>query len=136
MDKISKHITYLEATQSPTATQRGIKNNPNELELDSMREVAELVFEPLREWYGKPIKISSFFRNEALNRAVGGAKTSQHRFGKAIDIDAGSVAENKKLFDWVKENVEFDQVIWEKGGAWVHVSYNKGKNRRQVLSIK
>jgi len=136
MEQISKHISYKEATQSPTATQRGIKNDPNVEELNSMQEVAELVFEPLREWYGKPIKINSFFRCEALNKAVGGAKTSQHRFGKAIDIDAGSVAENKKLFDWIKSNVAFDQLIWEKGGAWVHVSYNRGKNRLQILSIK
>jgi len=136
MENISKHITFLEATQSPTATKRGIKNIPNPDELDSMKLVANLVFEPLREWYNEPIDINSFFRNEALNHAVGGVKSSQHRLGKAIDIDAGSVAENKKLFDWIKENVEFDQLIWEKGGAWVHVSYNKDKNRKQVLSIK
>lgn len=136
MENISKHITYKESTYSPTAVNRGIQNIPNPVELESMRLVAELVFEPLREWYAKPIKINSFFRNEALNKAVGGVKTSQHRFGKAIDIDAGSVAENKKLFDWIKTNLEFDQVIWEKGGAWVHVSYNKRNNRKQILAIK
>jgi hypothetical protein len=136
MENISKNITYKEATNSPTAINRGIQNIPNPVELECMRLVAELVFQPLREWYAKPIKINSFFRNKALNVAVGGSKTSQHRFGKAIDIDAGSVAENKKLFDYIKDNLEFDQLIWEKGGAWVHVSYNKGNNRKQILSIK
>ena len=139
MDQISKHISYKEATQSPTAIQRGIKNDPNPIELNSMMEVAELVFEPLREWYSKPIKINSFFRCEALNRAVGGAKTSQHRFGKAIDIDAGK--DNLKLALWIIENVDFDQVIIEgvdllKNIAWIHLSYNRGHNRKQVLIMK
>ena len=136
MEKISKHITYKEATQSPTATNRGIQNIPNPIELENMRLVAELVFEPLREWYAKPIRINSFFRNEALNKAVGGVKTSQHRFGKAIDIDAGSISENKKLFDYIKDNLDFDQVINEHNFSWIHISYNKNKNRKQVLAIK
>jgi zinc D-Ala-D-Ala carboxypeptidase len=136
MEKISKHITYKEATQSPTATNKGIQNIPNPIELENMRLVAELVFEPLREWYAKPIRINSFFRNEALNKAVGGVKTSQHRFGKAIDIDAGSIAENKKLFDYIKDNLDFDQVINEHNFQWIHISYNKNKNRKQVLAIK
>ncbi len=136
MENISKHITYKEATNSPTAVNRGIQNIPNPIELECMRLVAELVFEPLRVWYAKPIKVNSFFRNEALNKAVGGSKTSQHRFGKAIDIDAGSVAENKKLFNYIKENLNFDQVINEHNFSWIHVSYNKGNNRNQVLAIK
>lgn len=136
MDNISKHITYIEATQSLTANSRGIQNIPNPIELENMHIVAELVFEPLREWYAKPIRINSFFRNEALNKAVGGVKTSQHRFGEAIDIDAGRKAENKKLFDYIKDNLDFDQVINEHDFSWIHVSYKKNKNRKQVLVIK
>jgi hypothetical protein len=136
MENISNHITYKEATYSPTAVNKGIQNIPNPVELKNMRLVAVLVFEPLRVWYAKPIKINSFFRNEALNKAVGGVKTSQHRFGKAIDIDAGSVVENKKLFDYIKDNLDFDQVINEHNFSWIHISYNKGKNRKQVLAIK
>jgi zinc D-Ala-D-Ala carboxypeptidase len=136
MEAISKHISFKEATQSPTATKLGIVNVPNEKELQCMKEVAKLVFEPLREWYNKPIKINSFFRCEKLNKAVGGAKTSQHRFGEAIDISAGSKEENKKLFDWIVKNLEFDQVINEHNYTWVHVSYRINKNRKQILEIK
>lgn len=133
---LSKHISIKEATYSPTAVAKAINNTPNATELLAMQEVAEMVFEPLREWYGKPIKINSFFRCERLNTAVGGAKNSDHKLGRAIDLTAGSVAENKKLFDWIKENVAFTQLIWEKGGIWLHVSYDKKNLKKQVFSIK
>ena len=136
MENKSKHITYLEATQSPTAVKLGINNNPNEMQLEAMKLVAEKCFEPLRVWYGKPIKVNSFFRSDLLNRAVKGAITSQHKKGEAIDIDAGSKEENKKLFEWIKANLEFDQVINEYDFSWVHVSYSKTKNRKQILAIK
>jgi hypothetical protein len=108
---VSNHISFEEATQSPTALRLGIKNIPNVIEIDSMKLVAEMCFEPLRQWYGKAIKINSFFRCEALNVAVGGSKTSQHCKGEAIDMSAGSKEENKKLFDWCKENLQYDQLI-------------------------
>ena len=136
MENISKHITYLEATQSPTATKLGINNNPNEMQLEAMKLVAEKCFEPLRSWYGKPIKVNSFYRSDLLNRAVKGSLTSQHKKGEAIDLDAGSKEENKKLFEWIKTNLEFDQVINEYDFSWVHVSYSKVKNRKQILVIK
>lgn len=136
MERISKHISFNEATKSITAIRRGIFNKPGELELANMKLVAEKCFEPLREWYGKPIKINSFYRSKALNTAVGGSSRSQHISGEAIDIDAGSRDENKKLFDWLKENVEFDQVINEYDYSWVHISYRKNNNRNQVLIIK
>lgn len=132
---ISLHITFDEATKSPTALRHGIDNFPNDIQFMNMQLVAEKCFEPLREWYGKPIKINSFFRCEALNNAVKGAKNSQHVEGKAIDMDAGSKAENKKIFDWCKANLDFDQLIWEYDGAWVHISYNGTKNRKQVFNI-
>jgi zinc D-Ala-D-Ala carboxypeptidase len=136
VENISKHITFKEATQSPTADKLGIKNIPTELELKAMKLVAEKCFEPLRVWYNKPIRVNSFFRNSDLNRAVKGSSTSQHVKGEAIDIDAGSKAENKKLFDWIKANLEFDQVINEYDYSWVHVSYSAKKNRKQILIIK
>jgi len=136
MDNISKHITYFEATQSPTATKLCINNNPDKAQLEAMKLVAEKCFEPLRVWYGKPIKVNSFFRSDLLNRAVKGAITSQHKKGEAIDIDAGSKEENKKLFEWIKANLIWDQVINEYDFSWVHVSYSKLKNRKQILVIK
>jgi len=136
MENISKHITYLEATQSPTAVKLGINNNPDKAQLEAMKLVAEKCFEPLRIWYNKPIKINSFYRSDLLNRAVKGQITSQHKKGEAIDIDAGSKEENKKLFEWIKANLVWDQVINEYDYSWVHVSYCKTKNRKQILVIK
>jgi zinc D-Ala-D-Ala carboxypeptidase len=136
MENISKHITFTEATQSPTAIKLGINNVPDKVQLEAMKLVAEKCFEPLRTWYGKPIKVNSFFRSDLLNRAVKGSLTSQHKKGEAIDIDAGSKEENKKLFEWIKANLVFDQVINEYNYSWVHVSYSKTKNRKQILIIK
>jgi hypothetical protein len=130
---ISKHITYEEATQSPTALRLKIKNEPDTAQLESMKAVAAMCFEPLREWYAKPIKINSFFRCDELNKAVGGAKNSQHSKGEAIDMNAGSKEENKKLFDWCKANLIFDQLINEYDYTWVHISYKV--NRNQTLTV-
>jgi len=135
-NNISKHITFNEATKSPTAIRNGIKNEPNAQELSNMKLVAEKCFEPLREWYGKPIKINSFFRCEKLNTLVKGSKTSQHVEGKAIDMDAGSKQENKKIFEWCKANLVFDQIINEYDYSWIHISYNASKNRNQILIVK
>lgn len=138
--KISAHITFEEATVSPTALRLGINNEPNEAELTAMRLVAELCFEPLRKWYGKPIKVNSFFRCSELNTAVKGAKNSQHTLGEAIDLTGGSKEENKKLFDWAKDNLDYDQLLWEfgddTGPDWVHISYKRFGNRKQVLRIR
>lgn len=140
MNNISKHITYKEATHSATAVRKGIDNSPTDFELQRMKLVAEKVFEPVREWYGKPIRINSFFRSVATNRAVGGSKTSQHRWGEAIDIDANE--DNLKIALWIKEKLDFDQLIIEgvdnkKNIAWIHVSYTTpDRNRKQVLIMK
>jgi hypothetical protein len=135
MRNISKHITYDEATKSPTAIRNKIDNTPSEEVLTNMESVASACFEPLREWYGKPIRINSFYRCEALNTLVKGSKTSDHMKGRSIDLDAGSIAENKKIFDWCKANLKFDQLINEYNYSWVHISFNLGKNRNQVLKI-
>lgn len=132
---ISEHITYAEATASNKAKQLGISNTPNERELKAMKLLAEAVFEPLRKWYGKPIQVTSFFRSAKINKAIGGSATSQHSLGQAIDID--TVSDNRKLFDYIKGNLPFDQLIWENGDdntpAWIHVSYTETRNRKQIL---
>lgn len=136
MTQISKHITVDEATFSAKAVSNKISNVPNEAQLEAMQHVAVNLFEPLREWYNKPIKINSFFRSTEVNKLVGGAATSQHCKGEAIDISAGSKAENKKLFDYVCKNLAFDQCIDEKNFTWIHISLKKSGNRKQILVIK
>lgn len=137
MNQISKHISLNEAIESPTALRMGIKNVPNELELEAMKYVAENLFEPIRKWYKKPIKINSFFRCAALNKAVKGSASSQHVKGEAIDISAGNKIENKKIFDYVvSSGLDFDQCINEYDFTWVHISLKKSGNRKQVLIIK
>jgi zinc D-Ala-D-Ala carboxypeptidase len=142
MQPISKHISWSEATSSPTAISKGIENIPNAVQLANMKLLAEKVFEPLREWSNEPIKINSMFRSEALNTAIGGAKGSQHcaNSGSALDIDATGSKTNADLFHYIKDNLTFDQLIWEFGDdkqpAWIHVSYKRGANRGQVLKAK
>jgi hypothetical protein len=134
---ISKHITLLEATSSPTALRNGIKNEPNQSELEAMVYVAENLFEPIREWFNAPIKINSFYRSYELNRAVKGSLTSGHVLGNSIDITAGSKKGNKQIFDFIKlSGLEFDQVINEYDCTWIHISLKKAGNRRQILVIK
>lgn len=134
---ISKHITVKEATFSATAVRNNLSNIPTDEHLKAMKIVAEKCFEPLREWYGKPIKINSFYRGLLLNKAVKGSLSSQHCKGEAIDMDAGSIEENKKLFEFCKTNLDFDQLINEYNFSWVHISYTEKKpNRKQILVIK
>ena len=139
MSNISKHITLKEATYSATGEAKKIDNSPTSEHLANMKLLAEKVFEPMREWYGKPIKINSFYRSKALNLAIPGSSlTSQHSLGQAMDID--TAADNKKLFDYIKANLDFDQMIWEFGTNenpdWVHVSYKATGNRKQILRAK
>ena len=135
MENISKHISFKEATHSNTAVARKIKNVPDADTIVRMKLVAEKCFEPVRNWYGKPIKINSFYRSPKLNSAVGGAFKSQHVKGEAIDLTAGSVDENKKLYEWICDNLEFDQAIWEFGGKWIHISYKMSGNRNMKFNI-
>lgn len=139
MKRISQHISYPEAVHSYTAKRLHIDNTPNELQLAAMRNVANKVFEPLREFVGGPVKINSFFRSYELNKAIGGTRNSQHMTGEAIDIDdTYGYATNSEMFHFIKDNLDFDQLIWEFGDdnnpAWIHVSYKlNGRNRQQVL---
>ncbi len=142
MQPISKHISWKEATSSPTALKLGIVNIPNAIQLTNMKLLAENVFEPLREFAGEPIKINSFFRSSALNSEINGARNSQHIAldGSAIDIDATGKKTNADLFNFIRKNLTFDQLIWEFGDNkqpnWVHVSFRVGNNRKQVLRAK
>ena len=136
---ISKHVSYKEGVYSNTATRRGIDNTPNDEQLNNMELVANEVFEPLRVWVDGPIKINSFFRSPDLNTAIGGSSKSQHCKGQAMDIDdTFGKATNAEMYNWIKENLDFDQMIWEfgtdKNPNWVHVSYaSPEKNRKKCL---
>ena len=135
MDRISKHISYNEGVVSNTAKREGIDNTPNKTVLKRMALVAEKCFEPIREKHGRPLRINSFYRSPELNKAVGGSKTSQHMSGEAIDFTSGSKRENKILYNWMRDNLEVDQLIWEYGGKWIHVSYKKKGNRNMSFNI-
>lgn len=140
MKKISKHISYKEATHSKYATQYGITNKPSSEHIKNMGILAEEVFEPLREWVGGPIKVNSMFRSEELNTGLKGAPRSQHTKGEAIDITSLGLKTNLEMFHYIKDNLDFDSLIWEYGAAnpqWLHVSYKNSKdNRKQVLVIR
>ena len=134
---VTKNLTLEELIHSDTAKAKGIDNSPTNEHLRNLIEIANNIFQPLRDGIGKPIRISSGYRSEKLNKAVGGSKTSQHNKGQALDLVATTGFTNKDIFDYIKNNLEFDQMIWEFGTDkqpdWVHVSYNKGKNRKQIL---
>ena len=139
MDKLSKNVSYKEAIHSETAKRRGIDNSPTDEHLGNMLTVAQMIFQPLRDWVGGPIKINSFNRSPKLNSAIGGTSRSQHCNGQAIDIDdVYGHKTNAEMYHWIKDNLDFDQVIWEfgtdKNPAWVHVSYvDADKNRNRCL---
>jgi len=140
--KISDHVSFKEGVKSNTALRRGIDNTPNRYEQTNMEVTAEKIFEPLREWVGGPIKINSFYRCEELNRAIGGSSRSQHCEGRAMDIDdTFGYKTNAEMFEYIRNNLSFDQLIWEFGNdnnpAWVHVSYvSEDQNRLRVMKAE
>ena len=137
--RISDHITYAEAIHSNTAKRKSIDNTPSQAQVDAMKLIAEKIFEPLRKWVGGPIKVNSFFRSVTLNEAIGGVASSQHCKGQAIDIDdVYGYKTNAEMYKWIKENLDFDQMIWEFGTDmqpnWIHISYvSKEENRNKCL---
>jgi hypothetical protein len=139
--KLSAHLYLSEVTRSESAKRNGISNMPTEQHIANFKLLAEKVFEPVRVHFGVPIHISSAYRSIELNRVVKGSLTSQHCTGEAIDVDmdgSPSGVTNKMVFDYIKDNLEFDQLIWEFGTKdnpdWVHVSYEStGRQRKQVL---
>ena len=137
--QLSKHLALAEVTRSDAAKRKGISNEPTPEHLKNFQLLAEKVFEPIREHFAVPVKISSGYRSAALNKAIGGAASSQHCSGEAIDIDMdGTSITNAQIFNYIKDNLNFDQLIWEFGTKanpdWVHVSYEStGKQRKQIL---
>ena len=144
--RISQHITLAEVVRSQVAIRKEIDNTPDDEQLKNIKLLAEKVFEPLRKFIsderGKstPLRISSFFRNTALNKAIGGSVSSQHCKGQAMDIDVDGIytdLDNSDIFYIIEENLDFEQLIWEFGTgfnpAWVHVSYNERNNRKEIL---
>ena len=137
--KLSEHLELSEVIRSESAKRRGISNMPTEEHIKNLKLIAEKVFEPIRANFRQPIRISSGYRSQTLNAAIGGATRSQHSTGEALDIDMdGTALSNKEIFNFIKEKLSFDQLIWEFGTDnnpdWVHVSFNaNGNQRKQVL---
>ena len=142
--QICQYITYAEATKSQQAIRLGLPNDPTEEHLKNMQHIGVTIFDKLRkamhDKYGKPLAVTSFYRSPAVNQAIGGSSSSQHVSGEAIDADADVFGgcTNKEVFDWIRKNCTFDQLIWEFGTDnnpdWVHFSLKRvGKNRMQVL---
>ena len=140
--KLSEHLNLSEVTKSDTAKRLGIDNNPTPEHLVNLELLAENVFEPIREHFNKPIYISSGYRSKKLNsKTPGASKKSQHSLGEALDLDQDNKETgitNTMVFNYIKDNIEFDQLIWEfgtdKNPDWVHVSYScTGKQRKQIL---
>lgn len=134
---LTKHFTLEEMTKSETAIKIGINNTPTQTQIDNLTTLCGKVLEPIREHFEKPIIVSSGYRCRNLNVAIGGSKTSQHCYGQAVDINnKGTEILNAQLFFWIKDNLEFDQLIWEFGTSkepdWVHVSFAP-VNRKQIL---
>jgi D-alanyl-D-alanine dipeptidase len=142
MENISEHISYSEAIYSPTAVEKNIDNTPTAEQLESMKYVANNIFERVRKNFGKPIRINSFFRSYKANKAVGGSLTSQHCKGEAIDVTGVPYGvKNSEIFHYIKDNLDFDQLIWEFGDSnepsWVHFSLSmKGNNRQVIKAVK
>lgn len=140
--QLSKNLVLAEVMRSETAKRKGISNMPTPEHIENFKLLAEKVFQPIRDHFGAPIRISSGYRSAALNKAVGGSASSQHCTGEAIDIDMdGTAITNAAIFNFIKDNLEFDQLIWEFGTDtnpdWVHVSYEStGKQRKQILKAK
>ena len=130
-----KYFTLYELCKSDTAKKQNIDNFPTWEVVDNLKELVENVLDPLREWFKEPIYVNSGFRCKALNEAVGGSNTSDHVTGRAIDIDTHNKEKNRKLFNYIKDNLEFDQLIDEKDMSWIHVSFRKDNNRKQVLHL-
>ena len=142
--KLSENLSLAECLKSKTATRLGINNEPDdEWVVENLREIAERVFQPCRDHFGVPIYVSSGYRSPDLNRAIGGSLRSQHMEGRALDLDCdvyGSIT-NSELFNYIRENLEFDQMVWEFGDDdnpnWVHVSYvHGGHNRKRCLRAR
>lgn len=148
--KLSKNLSLAEVAKSATADRRGIDNTPKGKHLENLKLIAEEIFQPLRDNFKKPIAVTSGYRSAQLNQLIGGAgywesgryiPASQHCYGQALDIDGDMTGlDNAKIFHYIKDDLDFDQLIWEFGDdkkpAWVHVSYKADGNRGEILIAK
>ena len=140
--QLSTNLSLAEVTRSETAKRRGISNMPTPEHIENFKKLAINIFQPIREHFGKPIIISSGYRSAELNKAIGGSLSSQHCSGEAIDIDMdGTDITNAQIFNYIKDNLNFDQMIWEFGTDanpdWVHVSFAANRSqRKQILVAK
>lgn len=131
-----KYFSINELCHSNTAEKLGIENVPNSYQKANMENLINHLLDPIRQMWGKPIIVNSGFRCVKLNEAVGGAKNSEHMSGCAADITTGNKADNKKLFDMIRNSsLEWRQLIDESGFSWVHISYNQADNKKQVLHL-
>lgn len=140
--QLSANLSLAEVIRSETAKRIGVSNMPTPQHIENFKKLAENIFQPIREHFGKPILISSGYRSAELNKAIGGSLSSQHCSGEAIDIDMdGTDITNAQIFHYIKDNLNFDQIIWEfgtdKNPDWVHVSFSASKpQRKQMLVAK
>jgi hypothetical protein len=140
--QLSNNLSLAEVTRSETAKRKGISNMPTAEHIENFKKLASNIFQPIREHFGKPILISSGYRSAELNKAIGGSLSSQHCSGEAIDIDMdGTDITNAQIFYYIKDNLNFDQIIWEFGTNtnpdWVHVSFAANRSqRKQILVAK
>lgn len=139
--KLSKNLSLSECLRSDTAKRLGIKNTPHEdWVIENLKAIAEQVFQPCRDHFGVPLFVSSGYRSPELNAAIRGSRRSAHLEGAALDIDADVFGgcTNSELFEYIKECLDFDTLIWEFGDEsnpdWVHVAYVRdGSNRKRCL---
>ena len=132
---LTKNFTLQEMYKSTTAIRLGIDNTPSDIAVNNLTLLCKNVLQPLRDHIGESIRVSSGYRSPALNKKIGGSKSSQHCLGQAADISCGE--RTAELYEYIKNNLIFDQIIWEFGDDhnpdWVHVSYSSTSNRKQCL---
>jgi hypothetical protein len=138
--QLSTNLSLAEVTRSETAKRKGISNMPTAEHIENFKKLASNIFQPIREHFGKPIIISSGYRSAELNKAIGGSLSSQHCSGEAIDIDMdGTDITNAQIFYYIKDNLNFDQIIWEFGTNtnpdWVHVSFAANRSQRKQMLV-
>lgn len=132
-----KYFTIKELCRSTKAEKLGIDNTPTPQAVENMTRLIDVVLDPLREAYGNPVTVNSGYRSPALNEAVGGVKDSQHPTGEAADITVGSKEGNKWLFEYIRDNLQYDQLIDEYDYSWVHVSLDADLcNRREIIHTR
>jgi len=137
--KLSKNFTLDECTFSATAENLGIENDPTNEQIENIKALVENILQPIRDYFGVPVTINSVFRCKELNEAVKGSGNSQHLCNNnsaAADIYVNAI-KMQKVFDYIKDHLDYDQLINEKNLSWIHVSYRRdGKNRKQSFAIK